>query len=142
MKRRAFVFSSVAIATTALVAPTRAADEIKLRDLYNKDLSFSDLALINEGKTVDVSGYMAPPLKAESSFFVLTKMPMSICPFCDSEATWPTDIIAVYARDIVTVQPFNVAIITRGTLELGAYRDPELGFVSKVRLANAEYRRA
>ncbi|MBU1174813.1 MAG: hypothetical protein KKH72_05370 [Alphaproteobacteria bacterium] len=141
MKRRTFMLATAAAATT-LILPARAADDIKLRDLYNKDLSFSDMALANQDKIVDVSGYMAPPLKAESAFFVLTRMPMSFCPFCDSEATWPSDIIAVYARDTVTVQPFNVGIVVTGTLELGTYRDPDLGFVSRVRLTNAEYRRS
>ena len=37
--------------------------------------------------------------------------------------------------------PFNVRILTRGTLELGDYRDPETGFVSRVRIADAVYER-
>jgi hypothetical protein len=40
------------------------------------------------------------------------------------------------------VIPFNVKIITRGTLELGTYTDPELGFVSRVRLMDAVQERA
>lgn len=114
---------------------------IRLRDLYNKDMSFSDLAQSMEGRRVAVSGFMAPPLKAESSFFVLTKIPMSVCPFCETEAEWPDDILAVYTKRTLRVVPFNVPIVTEGTLELGTFVDEETGFLSRVRLADAIYRR-
>ena len=39
-----------------------------------------ELATALEGKRIRVEGYMAPPLKAESTFFVLTKRPMAVCP--------------------------------------------------------------
>ena len=129
-------------ATGLLAAPTllRAADApVKLRDLYNKNLSFSDLALSREGGMVTVAGFMAPPLKAEADFFVLTKMPMATCPFCESAAQWPDDILAVYTQRTVRPTPFNVAIETRGVLELGTQRDDATGFVSRVRLVDAVY---
>ena len=113
-----------------------------MRDLYNKDLSFSDLALANADRRLPVSGFMAPPLKAESSFFVLTKMPMSVCPFCEPGTPWPDDLLAIYAKRVINVVPFNVPIVVDGVLELGDYVDPELGFYSKVRLVDATYRRA
>ncbi len=84
---------------------------------------------------------MAPPLKAETRFFVLTARPMSVCPFCETEAEWPEDILAVYAKRVVRVIPFNVGIMTTGQLELGSYTDPDTGFVSRVRLADAVYER-
>ena len=115
---------------------------VRLRDLYNKDLSFSDLALNSEGKRITVAGFMAPPLKAESTFFVLTKKPMAVCPFCEPGMPWPDDILAIYARRVVQVIGFNIPILTEGVLELGDYVDPELGFASKVRLSDATYRRA
>ncbi len=115
---------------------------IRLRDLYNRDLSFSDLALSNEGRRITIAGFMAPPLKAESVFFVLTKMPMAVCPFCEPGMPWPDDILAVYAKRVVDVVPFNVPIETTGVLDLGDYVDPELGFYSKVRLTDATYGRA
>ncbi|SNR76079.1 hypothetical protein [Puniceibacterium sediminis] len=142
MQRRTFLTSLAA--TMALPYPGHAAQSgvIKMRDLYNKDLSFSDLALTNQGEQITVSGFMAPPLKAESQFFVLTKMPMAICPFCEPGTTWPRDLLAIYARRIVDVVPFNVLINVTGTLELGDYVDPDLGFYSKVRIANATFARA
>lgn len=112
---------------------------MRLRDLYNKDLSFSDMAQNLEGQRITVKGFMAPPLRAESKFFVLTKQPMSVCPFCETEAEWPDDILAVYTKRVIKVIPFNVPIAASGTLELGTYTDPELGFVSRVRLQNATY---
>ncbi|MEE2951518.1 MAG: hypothetical protein VYD57_09760 [Pseudomonadota bacterium] len=115
---------------------------IKLRDLYEKDQSFTKLAKRLEGQRVGVEGYMAPPLKAESNFFVLTRRPMAVCPFCESEADWPDDILAVYAKRVVDVVRYNVKLVTTGRLELGAFTDPETGFVSRVRLADATFERA
>ncbi|QDA36554.1 hypothetical protein E4191_19940 (plasmid) [Paracoccus liaowanqingii] len=127
----------------ALPGGVRAQDAaIRLRDLYNRDLSFSDLALSNEGQRITIVGFMAPPLRAESNFFVLTKMPMAVCPFCEPGMPWPDDILAVYAKRVVDVVPFNVPLQTSGLLELGDCVDPELGFYSKVRLTDATYGRA
>ena len=39
---------------------------------------------------------MAPPLKAEAAFFVLTREPVALCPFCQSDADWPDNILVVY----------------------------------------------
>ncbi len=130
-------------ATAALGAPAFAAtDTVRMRDLYNKDQSFSDFATANEGRRLSVRGFMAPPLKAEATFFVLTKRPMAVCPFCESSADWPLDILAVYTKRTLNVVPFNVPIVTDGTLALGAFTDPETGFVSKIRLMDATYARA
>lgn len=140
MKRRAFLATSVTLlATPFLVRPARADDVIKLRDLYARDRGFSDLSLSREGDRITVDGFMAPPLKADSRFFVLTRIPMAVCPFCETEADWPDDILAVYTKRVVDVIPFNVRIDTRGVLELGPYRDPDTGFLSMVRLADATY---
>ncbi|MEM1128897.1 MAG: hypothetical protein AAGH83_00090 [Pseudomonadota bacterium] len=133
------------LAATPLVSLSAAAAQdaqdapLKLRTLYNRDQSFSDLALSLEGTRLSVSGFMAPPLKAEAAFFVLTKMPMAVCPFCETEAEWPADILAVYTKRTVRVVPFNKRIEARGILELGSFRDVETGFLSRVRLADASY---
>ncbi|MBN9060360.1 MAG: hypothetical protein J0H21_14385, partial [Rhizobiales bacterium] len=47
-------------------------------------LTFSDKVKQLAGKAVTMRGFMAPPLKAEAAFFVLTEIPMSLCPFCSS----------------------------------------------------------
>ena len=144
MNRRQMILaaSGAALGLPALGRRALADEPIRMRDLYNKDLSFSDLALSNEGRRIAVAGFMAPPLKAESTFFVLTKKPMAVCPFCEPGMPWPDDILAVYARRLVRVIAFNLPIVTEGVLELGDYVDPELGFASKVRLSDATYARA
>jgi hypothetical protein len=124
-----------------MMVPARAATSIRLRELYNKDMSFSDYALAHENEAVTVSGFMAPPLKADTTFFVLTNRPLAVCPFCETEAEWPADILAVYTKRIFDVVPFNVGIEVSGQLELGTYTDPEFGFLSRVRIQNAEISR-
>ena len=84
---------------------------------------------------------MAPPLKAEASFFVLTKMPMATCPFCEPGIEWPDNILPVYTRRTVDVIPFNVPMLTRGRLEMGEFTDPDTGFWSIIRLTEATYER-
>ncbi|WP_425051261.1 hypothetical protein [Psychromarinibacter sp. S121] len=142
ISRRTLLISAAAAMPMA-AAPSLAATEgpLKLRELYNKDRSFSDLALSLEGQRLTVEGYMAPPLKADSQFFVLTKIPMSVCPFCETEAEWPDDILAIYTKRTLDVIPFNVKIETRGVLELGSFKDPDTGFLSRVRLSDATYAR-
>lgn len=137
LSRRTFVASGGAAVFAPAIA--RASDApLKLRDLYAGD-GISDLAQSFEGKRITVQGFMAPPLKAQMRFFVLTKLPMSVCPFCESDAEWPNNILAIYTKRVVEVVPFNVRIESRGILELGSYTDPETGFVSLVRLADSTY---
>lgn len=145
MNRRGFfatatgaVLAAPFIATNAVAAEPK----VRLRELYNNDMSFTPFALEHEGQRVAIEGFMAPPLKADSNFYVLTNIPMAVCPFCDDAADWPDNILAVYAQRVVNVIPFNVKIVSRGTLELGTYTDPELGFVSRVRLVDAAQERA
>ncbi len=142
MNRRTLLAALPALALAPRAAPAAEETPIRLRDLYNKDLSFSELALSLEGSRITVAGFMAPPLKANSVFFVLTKMPMAVCPFCEPGMPWPDDILAVYARRVVEVVAFNVPITVTGVLDLGDAVDPELGFYSKVRLVDATFARA
>ncbi|MEM6825272.1 MAG: hypothetical protein AAF566_09170 [Pseudomonadota bacterium] len=137
MDRRHFLALGAAF---ALILPASIrSTSVSVRDLYNDDLSFSDLARDLEGKRISVSGFMAPLLKAEENFFVLTKAPVADCPFCAIFAEWPDDFLAVYTKRVVEVVPSNVEIVTKGVLELGMYQDAETGFRSRVRLANATY---
>jgi hypothetical protein len=103
---------------------------------------FSDLLLGLAGKPVSVRGYMAPPLKAESTFFVLTREPLALCPFCQSDADWPADIIVVYLKGASPLVSAGEAVVVRGRLEVGSWTDPETAFVSQIRIVEAAYRRA
>lgn len=114
-------------------------DPIKIRELYDKGAKISSFAKANEGEYLTIEGYMAPPLEAESKFFVLTKMPMAVCPFCETEADWPDDILAIYTKRTIKVRDFNVKIKVRGILKLGKFVDKNTGFLSMVRLENAVY---
>ena len=66
--------------------------DLQFGELYGKvsvlGLEFSDKLKNLAGQDITMSGFMAPPLKAEAAFFVLTEIPMSICPFCSSDSDW------------------------------------------------------
>ncbi|WP_018236924.1 hypothetical protein [Ensifer sp. BR816] len=126
-------------AKPALAAPT----QLGFDELYGKisplGLEFSDKVKSLDGQDVEMSGFMAPPLKAEAKFFVLTEIPMSICPFCSTDADWPDNIIVIYLDEAQTfVQP-GVRIAVAGKLEVGSWTDQETGFLSRLRLRNASY---
>lgn len=108
-------------------------------ELYTTGVELSPKALSLAGKQVDMSGFMAPPLKADASFFVLTRVPMAVCPFCDSQMDWPDDIVLVKLDEPVSYTPFNRRLAVSGVLELGFVKDPETGFVSFVRIGKATY---
>ena len=84
-----------------------------------------------------ILGYLAPPLKPEVRFFVLTRAPVALCPFCNSDADWPSDIVVVYSRDRVQWKQDGLPVAVSGMLELGAKTDRETGFVSLVRIVDA-----
>jgi len=129
--------------------PLSAAEDGRIRfsELYGSSgplgLEFSEEARRRRGRTVLMRGFLAPPLKAEAPFFVLTAQPVSLCPFCQSDADWPQDIVVVYPRSGARIDyrssgdPVEVA----GVLELGSRLDPGTGFVSQVRLVQATLRR-
>ena len=126
----------------AVSAPARqsaAADRIRIRDLYGHGAAFSDQALALNEQRVQIQGFMAPPLKPDADFFVLTKLPMAVCPFCDSELDWPNDIVLVRLRGRQDWVDFNQPIVVTGTLALGTEIDAATGFVSRVRLVDANF---
>jgi len=119
---------------------------LRFADLYATTgplgVAFSESAQRLSGLPVRMTGYLAPPLKAEASFFVLCAQPVSICPFCQSDADWPQDIVVIYPRD--SGWRFRSAaerVEVVGTLDLGSKLDPTTGFVSQVRLLSALVRR-
>jgi hypothetical protein len=131
-----------AVALLAVGAGLRgvtAAEPMRIRDLYGRGAEFSGVATSLSGKQVAIRGFMAPPLKPEADFFVLTKLPMAVCPFCDSELDWPTDIVLVKLRRAQEWIDFNLPILVRGRLELGTAIDGETGFVSRVRIVDGAY---
>jgi hypothetical protein len=138
MHRRSFLALTSATLTTPYIAGAETG-AIRLRDFYAQGGGLSELALARDGKPVRVEGFMAPPLKANSNFFVLTKQPMAVCPFCETEADWPDNIMAVYTRRKFRVVAFNRRIETSGILSLGAFKDPETGFLSMVRIEQARF---
>lgn len=121
-----------------------AATPLAFDELYGSfsplGLAFSDKVKENVGQTVEIDGFMAPPLKAEAQFFVLTKMPMSVCPFCSSDADWPADIVVIYLDERQTFVDFNQRIRVEGTLDIGSWIDPDTGFVSQLRLRDAHFK--
>jgi hypothetical protein len=100
---------------------------------------FSDRATSLRGKPVRMTGYMAPPLKPESHFFVLTREPLAICPFCQSDADWPVDIVVVFMRAATPMVSAGQKVAVSGRLEIGSSTDAETGFVSQIRLVDAGF---
>ncbi len=143
LSRRSLLLSSLALATAPReFAYAGGIETVAFHDLYEREAVLTEKVKALNGATVEMIGYMAPPIKAEAKFFVLTSMPMSFCPFCETEAQWPDDIVLVLLDNVLSAVPFNVRIRVAGTLELGFEKDTETGFVSLIRLRSARYRRA
>lgn len=142
MRRRDLLLT---LASSAVLMPSKPAfastPTLKFRDLYVRGRELTDAAKALEGVDVQMTGYMAPPLKPEIDFFVLTKLPMSTCPFCESEAQWPDDIVLAMSSKPVDVVRYTDLIRVRGRFETGFKTDPETGFVSFVRLMDVGYRK-
>jgi len=124
-----------------------AGERLRFQDLYSAvgplGLQFSEGALRLRGRPVAMQGFLAPPLKPEARFFVLCAQPVSLCPFCQSDADWPQEIVVVYPRSgSGTVRSTSEPVEVTGTLELGSRQDLETGFVSQVRIVDATVRRA
>lgn len=144
MNRRQFAVSPalslalLAVAPAAFAAPP---PRIRMFELYQDDLSFSDTAKRLNGKVISMQGFMAPHLKVESDFFVLSNTPVETCPFCASEDEWINTIIFVRMKKRQeAVQPGDLIQAT-GRLEVGPQTDAATGFVSRVRLVDASFQR-
>jgi hypothetical protein len=144
-RRGALALMAGAAAAAMIVRPAQAAlPSLTFDEMYGSvsvlGLTFSDKLKGLQGKEIAMQGFMAPPLKAESNFFVLTEIPMALCPFCSSDADWPDNIVVVYLEDAQTFEQANSTIEVRGKLEVGSWTDPETGFVSLVRIVDAGFR--
>jgi hypothetical protein len=119
--------------------PARAAELVTFADISVADDQYTDKARKFAGTVVQMHGYMAPPLKPEIDFFVLTSLPTAICPFCDAAASWPDDIVLVQLSRPVRALAYDRLLEVSGTLEIGIQTDAATGFVSLVRLRDAKY---
>src|SRR5215831_1458609 len=119
---------------------------LKFTELYGQvgplGLRFSDKAQGLRGHPVSMRGFLAPPLKPDARLFVLSARPVALCPFCQSDADWPHDIVVVFPRAAgeVRLTPSAEPLEITGTLELGSRTDDATGFVSQVRLVEARSR--
>lgn len=144
-RRRFLRRLALGAACLPLLARQAAADAAALTfdELYGKvsvlGLAFSDKVKGLAGRSVSMRGFMAPPLKAEARFFVLTARPMALCPFCSTDADWPDDIVVVYLDEAQTFEQANALIEVSGRLEAGSWTDPETGFVSLLRIVGASF---
>ena len=135
--------SILALALTAPFAgAARAAENVSFADIAIANDQFTDKAKRLAGKSVEMRGYMAPPLKPEIEFFVLTSLPTAICPFCDAAASWPDDIVLIFMGRPIRALAYDRLIKVSGTLEIGTDTDEVTGFVSRVRLRDSTYARA
>ena len=137
---------AVCAALTTNFARAASAQSLGFSEIYDsigpQGLRYSQKLLSLRGLSVAMSGFMAPPLKAESQFFVLTSAPVQLCPFCSADADWPSDIVVVYLSAATTPTRFTQALSVTGTLEIGSWTDPDNGFVSQIRLRDAAFRLA
>ncbi|MDR0762747.1 MAG: hypothetical protein LBF13_06835 [Campylobacteraceae bacterium] len=121
----------------------KAQERLGFDELYENTgvlgLSFSQKVKSLSNKKVVIDGFMAPPLKVGANFFVLTKAPMALCPFCSSDTDWSEDILVVYLKKRQIFVQHNAIIQVKGVLEYGSWTDNESGFVSLLRLRDAVF---
>ena len=145
MQRRHFLHALLAVPLAAVLPAVLAADpELMFDEMYAGSsvlgLRLSDKLKSLSGKKIRIRGFMAPPLKAEAKFLILTKEPVSLCPFCNTDQDWPDSIILVRLSGEQAFVQNNRLIEVSGRLETGSETDPETGFVSLVRLVDAQYK--
>src|SRR5215471_2794423 len=99
-----------------------------------RGLILSDKLVALHGQRVVMAGFMAPPLKPALDFFVLTRVPLALCPFCASDAQWPEDIVFVRMPPGRTVKPTAAPVQVVGRLDIGTKTDAATGFVSLIRI--------
>ncbi|GHF43826.1 hypothetical protein HNQ07_001930 [Deinococcus metalli] len=140
MNRRTVVKILGAVPALAALGRAGAAApaSLKFSELYGRvtvrGVEYSGKIKSLAGQAVSMQGYMAPPLKPKLDFFVLTREPMSTCPFCTTAADWPADIVLVIMPPGRELDPSTRGLTVTGRLEIGVKKDDETGFVSLVRL--------
>ena len=115
MKKLLLLFFSLLCLTGTAKAAT---PELSFDELYSGGgvlgLQFSDKVKGLSGQRITIRGFMAPPLKAEAAFFVLTREPVALCPFCQSDADWPDNILVVYLSSSQSFVQNNTTIEVEG----------------------------
>ena len=143
MMTRRSVVAGLANSALGSGAARAAPPELTFEQLYSAmgvlGMTVSDRIRQLDGRRILMRGFMAPPLKAEAKFFVLTKTPLALCPFCSSDADWPSDIVVVYLDEKQTFIQSNTLIEVEGILSHGSWTDPETGFVSLLRLMRSAF---
>jgi hypothetical protein len=119
----------------------QALPRVRMFELYQQDMGFSALARRLAGKPISMQGFMAPHLKVESDFFVLSNAPVEACPFCESEDQWIDTIVFVRMKKRQEAARPGDLIQVQGRLEIGPQTDAATGFVSRVRLVDASFQR-
>ncbi|MNW15035.1 hypothetical protein D3C71_2134130 [compost metagenome] len=71
---------------------------------------------------------------------MLTREPLAICPFCQSDADWPVDIVVIFMKEETPLVSAGRKVAVTGRLEIGSATDAETGFVSQIRLIDATFR--
>jgi hypothetical protein len=141
LSRRNLLFGLGAASLLSAVRAAQASEPLAFSELYEREAVLSPKIGALGGREVEMVGFMAPPLKAEAYFFVLTSVPLSVCPFCETEAQWPDDIVLVLTDEPISAVPFNRPIRVRGVLDTGFEKDADTGFVSLIRLVDATFER-
>jgi hypothetical protein len=116
---------------------------LSFKDIYATTgvigLRLGDRAKELAQQPVRIRGYMAPPIVDAADYFVLTRSPALICPFCEPGSGWPDDVVLVQlerdSRFVDPAQPIEVA----GIFDIGAARDERTGTIRLVRLLDAAW---
>lgn len=141
-RRQAFALTLGAVAVPAVVRAATT-ERLTFDTLYSSrsalGLEFSELVRSLDGRPVSMRGFMAPPLATTGRFFVLTRSPVALCPFCSSDTDWPDDIVVVYLNAAQPFVQFNRVIDVEGVLSRGSWTDPQTGFVSLLRIVDARF---
>ena len=124
MKKLLLLFFALLCLTGTAKAAT---PKLSFDELYSGGgvlgLQFSDKVKGLSGQRVTIKGFMAPPLKAEAAFFALTREPVALCPFCQSDADWPDNILVVYLSSNQSFVQNNATIEVEGEIGRASCRE-------------------
>lgn len=114
---------------------------LDLTEFFNDDFdpwtgtppTLTDKLLSLDGETVELKGYMAPPLKLGLDWFLLTDFPVGACPYHSNASSITAGMALIYVEGPefpYTYEPLRLV----GELHIGELADPETGMVSIARL--------